>query len=74
MGGVRTCVHDIGVVLFLGGGRGRGRGGGTGVVGSGSVPRRGNLPGRAVSVTGRVALNAIGTSGWRGNTAVENGS
>jgi len=59
-------------VLFLGRGRGGWRGGGTGVVSCRSVPWRGNRPGRAVSVTGRVVFIAIGTSGWRGNTAVEN--
>jgi len=59
--------------LVEGGEGGGGRGGGTGVVGSRSVPQRGNQPGRAVSVTGRVVFIAIGTSGWRGNTTVENG-
>jgi len=70
-GGVRACVHDIGVVFFLGGGRCGERGGGTGVVGSWSIPLRGNRPGRAVPVTGRLVFIAIGTSGWRGNTSVE---
>jgi len=51
-----------------------GRGDGTRVVGSGSFPWRGNRPGRAVSVTSRVDFIEIGTSGWRGDTAVENGS
>jgi len=45
-----------------------------GVVGSVSVPQRGNRPGRAVSVAGGVVFIAIGTSGRRGNTTVENGS
>jgi len=74
VGGVRACVHDVGVILFLGGGRGRGRGDGTRVTGSGSIPRRGDRPGRAVSVTSRVDFIAIGASGRRGDTAVENGS
>ena len=68
---MRACVHDVGVILFLGGGRGGGRGDGTRVIGRGSIPRRGNRPGRAVSVTSRVDFVAIGTSGWRGNTLVE---
>ena len=67
-------VYDVGVVQILGGGRGSGRGGGTGVVGSGSVPRRGNQPGRAVPVTCRMVFIAVEASGRGGNTAVENGS
>jgi len=62
-------------------GRAEGGGGGKGVVGSGSDSQRGNRPGRAVSVTGRavsvtgrVVFVAVGTTGWRSNTAVENGS